>query len=131
MKQYSIEAQKLYYALFDKKIPSCIETYFASLTEKIDRRFSQEEIDKYFNCLKKVNDIEALELAARHLKKLPILTVKIKTMLYLAETQPENYNEYINEENERCHAYILLICAVFRSSYKLAKGFVLLKVHKV
>jgi hypothetical protein len=130
MNDPSHEGERIYFTIFRRRIPSVILAHFNNLSEKIEARFSKEEITYYYRYLEKVNDLEALELAARHLKKLPVLTVKFKAMLYLAETLPENYTSYINDKNRSYSAHLILIAAVFRSFFKFMKGIILLIAYK-
>jgi hypothetical protein len=125
------EAERIYYTIFNKNIPASIRTHFNVLSKRIESCFSAEEIKKYFECIEKVRDLEALELAARHLKKIPVLTEKFKIMVYLAETLPENYAVFINEQPKFFLACILLISSIFRTGYRVAKGMVILMVNRI
>lgn len=125
------DAEKIYLALFGKKIPALVQDRFKNISEKIDCSYSEKEIDKYRECIYKVHDLEALEIAARFLKKLPILTDKFKVMVYLAETLPENYSIFISEEQKLFSSYMLLASSVIRTMCKITKGFFLLKGCKV
>ncbi|GBE17306.1 hypothetical protein BMS3Abin15_01147 [bacterium BMS3Abin15] len=125
------EAERIYKAIFRKNIPSAIREHFRIISKEIELRSTDEEIEKCSEIIKKVRDLEALELTARYLKRFPVLTLKFKIMLYLAETLPENYHEYINEKNGIFSGYLLLIVSVFRSFYKFIKGFFLLKGCKL
>lgn len=122
------EAERIYKAIFGTNVPEEIQKHFKITSKKIENLFSEEEVKKYFECIEKVRDLEALELAERYLKKIPVLTEKFRIMVYLAETLPENYNKYINERDNCFLGYLLLICAGFRSFYKFVKGLFLLMV---
>jgi len=124
------ESERIYYSLFRKKIPASIQYHFNRLSEKLENDYSEREIKKYSSFLVKNYDLEALEVAARYLKKFPLLTEKFKIMVYLAETLPENYDIYINDRNNRFFAYLLLIVSAFRSFYKLTKGVFLLTIYR-
>jgi len=125
------EATKIYHAIFNKNIPTLIQDHFRNISKKIDGSYSEGEVSKYRECIFKVHDLEALEVAARLFKKLPILTDKFKVMVYLAETLPENYSVFINEEKKRASGYMILISSLIRTMYKITKGLFLLKVHKL
>ncbi len=124
------EAARIYMTIFNTNVPEQIEKHFEITSKKIENLFSEEEVKKYFESIERVRDLEALELAARYLKRIPLLTEKFKIMVCLAETLPENYNKYINERDNRFLGYLLLICAGFRSIYKFVKGLFLLMVYK-
>jgi hypothetical protein len=120
------ESEKIYLAIFNKKIPSLIQDRFRNISAKIDGSYSEEEVSKYRECIFKIHDLEAIEVAARFSKKLPILTDKFKVMVYLAETLPENYSIFISEEQKRLSGYMQLVSSLTRTMYKIAKGLFLL-----
>lgn len=130
MDKHNSEADKIYKFISNRQIPKVIIPHFENLSKKIEARFSDLEVKTYYEYIEKVQDLEALELAARHLKRLPILTIKFKIMLYLAETLPENYPKFISEKNNCFSGYLLLTASVIRSVYKLIKGFFLLTAYK-
>lgn len=124
------EAERIYYALFRKKIPESIQYHFEKLSKKLEDVYSEEEIKKYYECIAKINDLEALELAARYLKKFTMLTKKFQIMIYLSETLPENYVMYINEKNNRFFGCLLLMTSTFRTLYKFVLGIFFLTVYR-
>ena len=125
------EAKKIYKAIFNKDIPLTVQEHFNAVSGKIESRFTDQEISKYFEIIKKVHDLEALELAARSFGKLTIITLKFKVMLYLAETQPENYSRYINEKDNFILGFSLLILSMLRSSFKLLKGLCFIYFYRI
>lgn len=122
------EAERIYEAIFRKNIPESIQKHFEVLSKGIEPLFTEKEIRKHNECILRVRDLESLELAARYFKKLPILTLKFKIILYLSETLPENYSKYINEKDKLLEGYLLLIASLFRTFYKFLKGIFLLLV---
>jgi len=122
------EADRIYETIFDRKAPKPIKKYFEAISEKIEARFS---VDEVIECIQKIHDLEALELAARYTKKIPVLTEKFKIMVYLAETLPENYSVFINERPKYFFAYVSLISSLFRSCYKIVKGFIIMVVNRL
>ena len=125
------ESEKIYYAIFKKKPPVWIKNHFENLSKRIEADFPEKEIIRYRRYTEKTNDLEALELAARHLKQIPLLTVKFNIMIYLAETVHENYSVYINTKDSLLSGYLLLIASAFRSLYKFSKGVLLLLINKL
>lgn len=125
------EAEKIYYSIFRKEIPAPLQSHFENVLRRIDERYPEEEIKKYHRCIAEINDIEALELAARYFKKLRILSEKFKIMVYLAETLPENYTVFISEKNNSCGGYISIMASLSRTVYKFTKGTFLFMVHRL
>lgn len=125
------EAEKIYFAIFGRKIPSSTEAHFDNISGELDKRYSETEISKYRQLVANVADLEALELAARHLGKVPILSEKFKIMVYLAETLPENYEIFINESSSLPVGLSALALSVFRTAFKISKGICLVAVYRV
>jgi len=125
------EAEKIYFAIFKRKIPLSIYTHFENISKKINDKYTDEEIKRYYDYIAKIHDIEALELAARYFKKLHILTEKFKIMVYLAETLPENYSVFVSEKNSILSGYLSIAVSIFRTVYKLTKGSFLLMVYRI
>ncbi|MBI4698628.1 MAG: hypothetical protein HY758_06900 [Nitrospirae bacterium] len=122
------EAERIYEAIFSAKIPESIQKHFEFLSKRIESQFTVNEITKYNECILNVHDLESLELAARCFNKIPILTLKFRIILYLSETLPENYPEYIKEKDNMLEGYLLLMASLVRTSFKLIKGIILLLV---
>lgn len=125
------EAEKIYYAIFKKNIPLSTKNHFDKISEKIDARYPLNEITKYHHLLAKAVDLEAIEVAARYLRTCPILNDKFKLMIFLAETLPENYGVFINEQSRHLSAYLSLAFSVFRTVYKLSKGAFYLALNRI
>ena len=91
------EAEKIYLSIFNSDIPESVKQRFNDISNVIDDSFPHYEVKKYYDLVRDACDLEAIELAARYLRKMPILTEKFKVMVYLAETIPHNYDVFINE----------------------------------
>ena len=130
MSRQNDEAERIYNAIFSKDMPPEIRQHFLVLSKKIEDRFADKDVKKYSDIIKKVGDLEAVELAGRYLKRLPILSLKFKIMFFLAETLQENYDEYINREDNILSGYLLLTASVLRSLFKFSKGVLLLAFHR-
>jgi len=122
------EGEKIYYSIFKKKIPLLIKEHFDRVSEKINLNYSEEELHEYYRYLKRVSDLEALELASRYFKRLKLLNKKFQVMIFLAETVPENYEFYINSKNNIFYAFFATVCYGFYTFYKMMKGIILLLV---
>lgn len=116
------EAEIIYSSLFNKRIPEQIRQRFNDVSKKIDDNYPQDEVREYYKVINMVGDLEALELAARYLRRMPILTEKFKIMVYLAETIPENYNVFINEDPKGTSGYASMAFSVLRTAVKFPKG---------
>lgn len=126
MHKLDYEAEKIYHSIFNTDIPETVKKRFNDISGVIDDSFSHDEILKYYDLVRDARDLEALELAARYLNKMPVLTEKFKVMVYLAETIPHNYSVFINETPRQVSAYASIIFAVVRTFLKISKGFMML-----
>lgn len=124
------EADRIYEALFKKEIPKDLRKRFLEAAHILETHYSRQEIDEYYGYLGKISDLEALELAARYFKRIPLLTDKFKIMVYLAETRPENYSHFISETDNVVKAYLWMPIIVVHSLGKFLKGLFLLKICK-
>jgi len=131
MSVHGNEAERIYGAIFNRKIPASVQEHFEVISKKIESRYSEEEVDKYLEATEKTSDLEALEVASRYIKKLPLLSEKFKVMVYLAETCPENYRVFVNEEPGFICACLSLISSLFRTGYKSVKGMAIITVNRI
>ena len=84
-------------------------------------------MDRYYRALLACADLEALELAARYTRKLPLLTRKFRLMAYLAETLPENQDFFINERSSFLAAFGAAWPGGLRTVCKMLKALWLLR----
>lgn len=125
------DAEKIYFAIFKKKVPPWITHHFLLASKKIESKFSIQEVNAYYKLINKFSDLEAIEFTSRLKKKNSLLTEKFKIMISLAETDPENYYFYHKKKDNVVSGYLSLIFTPFISAYKLLKGFILLSFFPV
>jgi hypothetical protein len=121
------DAQKIYKAIFKTDIPPLIEKRFLRASEKLSFYYSKKEIEEYNKALSKVSDLEALEFAARRKNRIPLLILKFRLMVYIAETVPENNRFFINLVNRRFEGKICVLFSGLKAVLKYIKGYFLLK----
>jgi hypothetical protein len=73
------------------------------------------------------SDLEALELAARYTRRLPLLTRKFRLMAYLAETLPENQALFVSHRDNFLAAFLRLAWMTLRTIYLMPKGLLALR----
>lgn len=125
------EADKIYSAIFRSPIPLPLKERFQRASKDLSAGYTQKELTQHNRAISQVADLEALELAARHTKNLPVLVMKFNLMVYLAETLPENRDFYINRKDTRHKGWAFLIFSGLRMVIKLSKGLLLLVKLKV
>ena len=125
-----IEADTIYRALFDRSAPDVIRKRFITASHRLHQKRSTQELAMYYNIIKSGYDLEALEVACRYKKVMPLLSLKFRLMVFLAETLPENQGFFINEKTSFMRALWYSTLHSIRTMYKLCRGFYLLaRIH--
>ena len=123
-------AEKIYDAIFKKKIPPSLSKSFFEASKKLDLNYSKNDINRYQKFMENVKDLEALEYACRWFKQCPLLIDKFKIMIFLAETLPENHHTFVNESSHPFFNWLFMGKTCLHSAWKMVKGIFLLKAHK-
>jgi len=121
------EARKIYVAIFGRELPSVLLDRFVIASKRLNQSVPQAEMDSYYRAILACDDLEALEVAARYTRRLPLLSRKFRLMAYLTETLPENQAFFINERSSFVGGMARSAIGVFRTAYKMARGFWLLR----
>lgn len=121
------EAERIYQAIFKSQIPQKIRERYFQAADILFSRFSPEENQAFDEALKKVSDLEALEVAARLRKKMPPLVFRFRLMVYLAENLPANQSVFVNSRSRRIISYFSLFFGGLRTLCKFVKGWFLLR----
>jgi hypothetical protein len=119
------EADRIYGALLGRPAPEVIRERFAEPSRRLDERLGPEETARYREALRRVGDLEALEVACRYRNRLPLLSLKFRAMLYLIETLPENQPRFIKERSNLWSVFWALKIGALRTAWKLGKGLML------
>jgi hypothetical protein len=127
---HGLEAEKLYAALYGDRPPSVLKERYARAAERLEAGYEAHEAEACFQKIVKAGDIEAFEFASRIFGRNRMLSDKIRIMVHLGETRPENYRLFINENACVLKANWMMIQIVFSSLWKLLKGMILLAVVK-
>jgi hypothetical protein len=121
------DAERIYRSIFGKPIPEIISERFVLPSVQLISSASEKEITRYRHVMNNVNDLEALEVAARFSGKLSLLTQQFHLITYLAETLPENRHFFVNDRDNRIRGVLVIVFGGIRTVWKLAVGFVLLR----
>ena len=121
-----IEADKIYGSIFYQSTPDVIRERFIEASVQLQQKISTQELELYYGVIKMVDDLEALEVACRYRKKMPLLTLKFRLMVFLAETLPENQRFFVNERTSFIKGMCSAAVSLLRTIYKLCRGFYLL-----
>lgn len=122
-----MEAEKIYYCIFRSAPPSAFIRRFAVISEKINQNTDAPELENYYRIIQQVQDLEALEYACRIFRHIPLLPLKFRAAVFLAEVMPENHSRFVNERMGLARGLFWITVGVVRSFYKLVKGSVLLR----
>lgn len=121
------EAQRIYHTLFRRAVPPVVAERFAQASARLEANVPPAEVAAYRRAIESGADLEALELAARYTRKLPLLTRKLGLMAYLAETRPENQALFVNQLSSFIAGFVRLGVAVLHTVWKMVKGLWLLR----
>ncbi len=124
------EAQRLYYALFKKPAPELTRLRFIAASQSVFASVHPQEKAIYETALKNVSDLEALEIAARRTKRLPLLSAKMALIIYLAETLPDHQHYFVNERTSFLSGLCAIIKGAMKTGLKFVKGLYLLRTFK-
>ncbi|MFC2161961.1 hypothetical protein ACFLRX_09955 [Acidobacteriota bacterium] len=124
------DANKIYSALFKEPILPSLEDKYRKAFEALSSGFSEAHVEEYRAAVEGPFDIEALEMAGRFRKRLPLLVQAFNIMVYLAETVPDNQSEYVNFKTRTCLGFLSMAYGLCRSAGKLVKGLFLLRKIK-
>ena len=117
------EARHFHAALFREAVPAEVEEAYV----RAHRYYCRDEpagIDLATIVARRL-DVEAIELVLR--RKRPVLTRKLRLLLYLAEARPAQYRRLVNEADRPVRAWLSLGGAVLRTGFKSLKGRLLLR----
>ena len=123
--QYEVE--RLYFSVFRKTAPELLKTRFYRASQRIFATVDTRQQSLYKIALKNDWDLEALEIAGRYTGRLPLLSVKIRLIVFLAETLPDHQHFYINDKSNFLLGLTSLIKGFIKSVIKLAKGLYFLR----
>ncbi len=125
------EAEKIFNSIFKSFPPPLLKERYLKASEKFSKGFTPLEIAECQRAIEKISDLEALELASRHLKKLPLLVLKFRIMVFLAEGWPLLRKRYINDKNVSLAGLSSIFYSGIRTAGKLVKGIFLLTYLKI
>lgn len=121
------DAAKIYKALFKRDVPASIEEKYRKAFKALAAEFPEAQVEEYKTAVEDIHDLEALELAGRFRKKLPLLVHAFMVMVYIAETFPDNQKDYINFETRQVSGFLSMGYGSCRTVVKLLKGLFLLR----
>ena len=123
------EAERLYRAALGRLPPALFAERFARAVLPLRASRRAEEVTAHRALLRSAFDLEALEIAARLTRRLPLLSAEFALVVRLAETFPENQPLFVAGPRSAWLAWSGLALAALRSVAKTALGFALLGLH--
>ena len=120
------DADRIYRAIFRAApAPRVVERFLAAdrlLTEGA----AADEIARCRRVLDSSSDLEAIEVAARYRRQLPLLGARFRLMVYIAESEPDNQHYFAKRSASRAAAVAALAAGGIATAWKLARGALLL-----
>lgn len=121
-----LAARRLHRVLFGRPASRVTEDRFVAAATRL-RDLFPEQVAASRRAMEAVEDLEALELAARWSRRLPGLTRDFQVMVGLGEVCPENFEDLVAGSRPPLERLILLGCEGLRSLWLLGKGSWLLR----
>ena len=116
------EARRIFRAVFGGEAPPAVVERFVVASDRLNDAAGEAEVAEYYEVLDRVDDLEALEVASRYRRTLPLLSAKFRIVVYVAETVPELQDRFVNHRNNVVGAVWAVVAGGMRTAYKLAKG---------
>jgi hypothetical protein len=91
-------------------------------SKQLNALVAQSEVDRCTRAILACADLEALELAARYTRRLPLLSRKFRLMAYLAETLPENQPFFVNRQSSFLRGALGVAWAALYTAWKMPAG---------
>jgi hypothetical protein len=130
-KKRLLEAEKIFSSIFNSPPPPLLKERYLEAAQRFSKNYTATEIAECQKAIGKIGDLEALELAARHTGKLPLLVLKFRIMTYLAEGSPLSRKFYINDTDAPMTGWFSLFYGGMRTAAKLVKGILLMVYLKI
>lgn len=121
----SNEPQRIYAAIFGGVVPPVVAERFLAAAAILEQHAGGEEVAACDRAVAGDFDLEAVELAARYTKRLPLLSRKMQLMAYLAETAPANQELFINRRSNWLLGFLAAVGATVRTAGKMVVGLTL------
>lgn len=118
----NIEAEKIFYALFKCGCPPEVAIRYQRATKLLAADWPENIWQQTNRVIVTAHDLESLEFAARMFGRLPLLVLRFRVMVYIAECSPDLRARFVNKKNCFAQALLSLIGATILSSFKLTKG---------
>jgi len=120
------EASRVFHAIFGGTPPPLLVERFIAASDRLNATAATDALAEYYRVVASGRDLEALELAGRYRRRLPLLSAKFRLMVYLAETVPELQGYFVNRNDDLGAAIWALAAGAVRTGWKLMKGLVLI-----
>jgi len=121
------EADRIYLALFGAHAPDVIKQRFVEPSKALNAGTVTRDVEHYYQAVEHAPDLEALELACRWSRRLPLISRKFRLMVYLAETLPENQRHFVNGNDSFGRGLLAVAGTVLRSAVKFVRGWFLMR----
>ena len=121
------EADRIYRALFGDHAPDVIKQRFIAPSRVLNAGTLTQDVERYYQAVEHPGDLEALELACRWTRRLPLISRKFRLMVYLAETLPENQRHFVNRNDSFLRGLLVVMVTPVRSAARFVRGWFLMR----
>jgi hypothetical protein len=116
------EASALHRAAFGRDVPNEVAQKYVEAHHVVRSLVDITESNWMQRVLAKRIDLEALEVSLRSRQPDHVLCHKFKLLVYIAESFPQYYVDFVNEERRRFEGFYSLALYGLRTVYKYLKG---------
>ncbi len=123
------EGEKIFRQLFRVPPPQRLLERYQQGCETLFASFSEMDQKECSFAVEKIDDLEALELAARLQNRLPLLSAKFRLIVALAECEPALRSYFVTQKDQSLKPWLEIFFVTCRSVVKFLKGRLYLKCH--
>lgn len=121
---------KIYQVILKEQVPPCVAERFIAASRALSEQLPEEERVACARILYSGVDLEAVEVAARLTRRLPLLCANFRLAAAIAECEPSLQSHFINARDIRIRAWLECGLGVLITSVKLVKGLWYLRAFK-
>ena len=120
-------ARRVYRALFAEQPPASVIERFREPFTSLCGDATPTEVSSLRAAIDRVNNLSALEIAARYTHRVPLLVAAFRLMVYIAEAEPSNQHFFVKRRRDVAGAVASLCLGAVQTAWNLLLGLVLLR----
>ena len=86
------EATRIFRAIFGADPPALVADRFIEASERLNAASDPQALAAYYTAIGRIGDLEALEVACRYRRTLPLLSAKFRVMVYIEAKSGDEFD---------------------------------------